>query len=140
MIKARITGIGSYAPKKVVTNYDLEKLLDTTDEWITARTGIKQRHIADKNENTSDLAYQAALKALKMAKVSPQELDLIILGTTSPDMPMPNTGCILQEKLGANKAAAFDIYAACSGFIYGLSMANAYIKSETAKTILVVGA
>ena len=140
MIMARITGIGSYTPKKVVTNFDLEKLLDTTDEWITARTGIKQRHISEKNENTSDLAYEASLRALKMAKVTPQELDLVIVATTTPDMIMPNTGCVLQEKLGANKAAAFDIYAACSGFIYGLSMSNAYIKSEMYKTILVVGA
>ncbi len=139
MIKARITGIGSYAPRKVVTNYDLEKMLDTSDEWITERTGIKQRHIADKSENTSDLAYEASLKALKMAKLSPQELDMIIVATTSPDMAMPSCGCLLQHKLGAKKAAAFDIYAACSGFIFGLSIASAHIKSEACKNILLVG-
>ncbi len=140
MIKARITGVGSYAPRKVVTNYDLEKVLDTTDDWITERTGIKQRHIADKSENTSDLAYEASLRALKMAKLLPQELDMIIVATTTPDMIMPNTGCLLQNKLGAKKAAAFDIYAACSGFVYGLSLASAYIKSEMCKNILLVGA
>ena len=140
MINARITGTGSFAPKKVVTNYDLEKQLDTTDEWITERTGIKQRHIADKNETTSDLAYEASIRALKMAKLSPQELDVIIVATTTPDTTMPNCGCVLQNKLGAKKAAAFDIYAACSGLIYGLSIANAYIKTEMYKNVLLVGA
>jgi len=140
MINARIVGTGSYAPKKVVTNQDLEKLLDTSDEWITERTGIKQRHIADKNEATSDLAFEAAQRALKAANLSAQELDMIIVATTTPDMYMPNCGCILQNKLGAKNAAAFDIYAACSGFIYGLSIASSYIKSDTCKTILLVGA
>jgi 3-oxoacyl-[acyl-carrier-protein] synthase-3 len=140
MIKAKIIGTGSYAPKKVVTNHDLAKVLDTNDEWITERTGIKQRHIADKSETTSDLGYEASIRALKAAKLSPQELDLIIVATMSPDMVMPSTGCVLQEKLGAKNAAAFDMFAACSGFIYGLSIANAFIKSGIYKNILVVGA
>ena len=140
MIHARIIGTGSYVPKKVVTNHDLEKLIDTSDAWITERTGIKERRIAEKGEMTSDLAYEAALKALKAANLSPQELDLILVATTTPDMIMPSCGCVLQQKLGAKKAAAFDLFAACSGFIYGLSVANAYIKSEAYKNILVVGA
>jgi 3-oxoacyl-[acyl-carrier-protein] synthase-3 len=140
MINARIIGTGSYAPKKVVTNHDLEKILDTSDDWITERTGIKQRHIAEKGEVTSDLAFEASQRALKAAKLSPQELDVIIVATLTPDMVMPNCGCALQTKLGAKNAVAYDIYAACTGFIYGLSIANAYIKSEMYKNILVVGA
>jgi len=140
MINTRIIGTGSYVPKKVVTNHDLEKLLDTSDEWIIERTGIKQRHIADKNESTSDLAFEASQQALKAANVSPQELDMIIVATITPDMLMPNCGCVLQNMLGAKNAAAFDIYAACSGFIYGLSIASSHIKSESCKTILLVGA
>jgi 3-oxoacyl-[acyl-carrier-protein] synthase-3 len=140
MIKAKIIGTGSYAPKKVVTNHDLAKVLDTNDEWITERTGIKQRHIADKNETTSDLAYEASVRALKAAKLSAQDLDLIIVATMSPDSVMPSTGCILQEKLGAKKAAAFDMFAACSGFVYGLSIANAFIKSGMYENVLIVGA
>lgn len=140
MIHARITGTGSYAPKKVITNHDLEKLVDTSDEWITERTGIKERRIAEKGQSTSDLAYEAAHKALKAAKLPAQDLDLILVATTTPDMIMPNLGCMVQEKLGAKNAAAFDIYAACSGFIYGLSVANAFIKSETYQNILLIGA
>ena len=140
MIHARITGTGSYAPKKVITNHDLEKLVDTSDEWITERTGIKERRIAEKGQSTSDLAYEAAHKALKAAKLPAQELDLILVATTTPDMIMPNLGCMVQEKLGAKNAAAFDIYAACSGFIYGLSVADAFIKSEAYRNILLIGA
>ncbi len=140
MVNARIIGTGSYVPKKVVTNHDLAKLVDTTDEWITERTGIKERRIVEKGETTSDLAYEAATKALKAAKLSPHDLDLILVATTTPDMVMPSLGCVLQEKLGAKKIAAFDIYAACSGFIYGLSVANAFIKSEIYKNVLLVGA
>ena len=140
MIHARITGTGAYAPKKVITNLDLAKLVDTSDEWITERTGIKERRIAEKGQSTSDLAYEAAHKALKAAKLPAQELDLILVATTTPDMIMPNLGCMVQEKLGAKNAAAFDIYAACSGFIYGLSVANAFIKSETYRNILLIGA
>jgi len=140
MIHARITGTGSYAPKKIITNHDLERLVDTSNEWIVERTGIQERRIAEKNETTSDLAYEAAHKALKAAKLTANELDLIIVATTTPDTFMPSLGCVLQDKLGAKKAAAFDVYAACSGFIYGLSVANAFIKSEMYKNILLVGA
>jgi 3-oxoacyl-[acyl-carrier-protein] synthase-3 len=140
MIHARITGTGSYAPKKVITNQDLEKLVDTTDEWITERTGIKERRIAEKGQCTSDLAYEAAKKALKAAGLGAHELDLIVAATMTPDKILPSMGCVLQEKLGAKNAAAFDIYAACSGFIYGMSVANAFIKSEMYKNVLLVGA
>jgi 3-oxoacyl-[acyl-carrier-protein] synthase-3 len=140
MIHARITGTGSFAPKKVITNHDLEKLVDTTDEWITERTGIKERRIAEKGQSTSDLAYEASKKALKAAGLGAHELDLILVATMTPDTILPSMGCVLQEKLGAKNAAAFDIYAACSGFIYGLSVANAFIKSEMYKNILLVGA
>jgi 3-oxoacyl-[acyl-carrier-protein] synthase III len=140
MIHARITGTGSYVPKKVLTNHDLEKMVDTSDAWILERTGIRERRIVDKGQCTSDLAYEAGRKALKEAGLGAEDLDLIIVATTTPDMVMPNTGCVLQEKLGAKKAAAFDVYAACSGFIYGLSIANAFIRSETYTNILLVGA
>jgi 3-oxoacyl-[acyl-carrier-protein] synthase-3 len=140
MIHARITGTGSYAPAKIVTNHDLEKLVDTSDDWITERTGIKERRIADKGQTTSDLAYEAGRKALKAAGLVANDLDLILVATTTPDMVMPSLSCVLQEKLGAKKAAAFDIYAACSGFLYGLSVANAFILSGMYKNILLVGA
>jgi 3-oxoacyl-[acyl-carrier-protein] synthase-3 len=140
MIQARIIGTGSYVPKKIVTNHDLEKLIDTTDAWITERTGIKQRHVVEKGETTSDLAYEASRRALKAAKLTASDIELILVATTTPDMIMPNCGCVLQEKLGAKNAAAFDIYAACSGFVFGLSAANAYIKSGAYKNILLVGA
>ncbi len=140
MIHARITGTGSYAPKKVITNLDLEKLVDTSDEWITERTGIKERRIAEKGQTTSDLAYEAGKKALKAAGLGADELDLILVATMTPDMILPSMSCVLQEKLGARKAAAFDIYAACSGFIYGMSVADAFIRSGLYKNILLVGA
>ncbi len=140
MIHARITGTGSFAPKKTITNQDLEKLIDTTDEWITDRTGIKERRVVEKGQTTSDLAYEASKRALKAAGVGVEEIDLILVATMTPDMILPSLGCVLQEKLGAKKAAAFDIYAACSGFIYGMSIASAYIKSEMFKNILLVGA
>jgi len=140
MIHARITGTGSYAPKKVITNHDLEKLIDTSDEWITERTGIKERRIVEKGQTTSDLAYEASRRALKAAGIGAQELDLILVATMTPDTILPSMGCVLQEKLGAKNAAAFDIAAACSGFIYGMSVADAFIRSETYKNILLVGA
>jgi 3-oxoacyl-[acyl-carrier-protein] synthase III len=140
MIQARITGTGSYAPKKIVTNHDLEKLVDTNDAWITERTGIKERRIAEQGQNTSDLAYEASRRALKSAGIGADEVDLILVATMTPDMILPSAGCVLQEKLGAKKAAAFDIYAACSGFIYGMSVANAFIRSGIYKNILLVGA
>jgi len=140
MIHARITGTGSYAPKKVITNHDLERLVDTSDEWIMDRTGIKERRIAEKDQTTSDLAYEASQKALKAAGLVARDLDLILVATMTPDTILPSMGCILQEKLGAKKAAAFDISAACSGFIYGMSIASAFIQSGTYKNILLVGA
>ncbi len=140
MLRARITGTGSAVPDKVLTNHDLEKLVDTNDEWITTRTGIKQRRIAAENEYTSTFATLAARRALEMAGVSPEELDLIILGTVTPDFPFPATACIIQQELGAHRSAAFDLSAACSGFIYGLNMAEAYIKSGMARKVLVMGA
>ncbi len=140
MIHARITGTGSYAPKKVITNHDLEKLVDTSDEWILERTGIRERRIAEKDQTTSDLAYEASRKALKAAGIGAEDLDLILLATMTPDMILPSTSCTLQEKLGARKAAAFDLYAACSGFIYGMSVANAFITSGMYKNVLLVGA
>jgi 3-oxoacyl-[acyl-carrier-protein] synthase III len=140
MIHSRITGTGSFAPKKIITNQDLEKLVDTSDEWITERTGIKERRIAEKGQNTSDLAYEAGKKALKAAGLTAQELDLILVATMTPDTILPSMGCVLQDKLGAKNAAAFDIAAACSGFIYGLSIADAFIKAGAYKNILLVGA
>jgi len=140
MIHARITGTGSYVPGKIITNHDLEKLVDTSDDWITERTGIKERRIVEKGQTTSDLACEAGRKALKAAGLGANELDLILIATTTPDMLMPNLGCVVQNKLGAKKAAAFDIYAACSGFLYGLSVADAFIKSGMYKNILLVGA
>lgn len=140
MIHARITGTGSYAPKKIITNHDLEKLVETSDQWILERTGIKERRIAEKGQSTSDLAYEAGKKALKAAGLAPEEVDLILVATMSPDKILPSTACILQEKLGAKKAAAFDIYAACSGFIYGMAVANAFIRSEMYRNVLLVGA
>ncbi len=140
MIHAKITGTGSFAPRKIITNQDLEKLVDTSDEWITERTGIKERRIAEKGQTTSDLAFEASRKALKAAGLPPHELDLILVATMTPDTILPSISCVLQEKLGAKKAAAFDIYAACSGFIYGMSVANAFIKSDLYKNILLVGA
>jgi len=140
MIHARITGTGSFAPKKIITNQDLEKLVDTNDAWITERTGIKERRIAEKGQTTSDLAYEASKKALKAAGIGAMDLDLILVATMTPDTILPSMGCVLQEKLAAKKAAAFDIAAACSGFIYGMSIADAFIKSGAYKNILLVGA
>jgi len=140
MIHARIIGTGSYAPNKVITNHDLEKLVETSDAWIMERTGIKERRIADKHQTTSDLAYEASQKALKAAGLGARDLDLILVATMTPDTILPSTGCVLQEKLGAKKAASFDISAACSGFIYGMSIASAFIQSGMYKNILLVGA
>lgn len=140
MLRARITGTGSAVPDKVLTNHDLETLVDTNDEWITTRTGIKERRIAVEGEYTSTFATLAARRALEMAGISAKDLDLIILGTVTPDFPFPATACIVQHELGASNAAAFDLSAACSGFIYGLNMAEAYIKSGQARKVLVMGA
>ena len=134
---ARITGTGSYLPSKVITNSDLEKTLDTSDEWITARTGIKERRIVT-NESTCDLALEASLNALSMAEISPQEIDLIILATTTPDKIFPATATMLQDRLGAS-CPAFDLQAVCAGFVFALSTAQQYIENGSAKNILVVG-
>ena len=135
-----ISAVGSYVPEKVLTNADLEKRIDTTDEWITTRTGIKERRIAAADEHTSDMAAHAAQRALERAEVDPAEVDLIILATITPDMPFPATACLVQEKLGAHNAAAFDIEAACSGFVYALEIGQQFIMSRTYDTVLVIGA
>lgn len=140
MIRARITGTGSYVPEKVLTNLDLEKFLDTSDEWIRARTGIAERHVAADDENTSDLATRAAERALEMAGVKPEELDCIVVGTITGDYPWPATACIVQANLGAVNAGAFDVSAACSGFLYALSTASDRIQAGNARKILVIGA
>lgn len=140
MNKAAIIGIGSALPEKVLTNRDIEKIVDTTDEWITDRTGIKERRIADEKTATSDLAYEAGKKALESANIPPEKIDLIIVTTSSPDMLFPSTACIVQDKLKANNAAAFDLSAACTGFNYGLAVASSLIESNIYKHILVIGA
>ena len=140
MIHARIIGTGSFVPKKVLTNHDLEKMVETSDEWIIERTGIMERRVCERGQSTADLAYEAAHRAIKAAGISAQDLDVIICGTLTPDTAMPSLGCVLQARLHAKKAAAFDVYAACSGFIYGLSIADAFIRSGMHQTILVVGA
>lgn len=135
-----IVGVGSYLPARVLTNADLERMVETTDEWIMTRTGIRERHLAAADEATSDLAVQAARRALAAARVRPEQVDLIVVATVTPDMPFPSTACLVQEKLGARKAAAFDIEAACSGFIYGLEIGQQFIMSRTFDTVLVIGA
>ena len=140
MIYSRIIGTGGYLPEKVLTNQDLEKMVDTTDAWITERTGIKERRIAAEGENTCDLAEQAALRAIEAAGIDKNEIDLIIVGTTTPDQVFPSTACLLQERLGIHGAPAFDVQAVCTGFVYALSVADKFIKSGTHKTALVVGA
>lgn len=138
-INAVITGTGSYAPSEVLTNQDFEKMVDTSDEWIVTRTGIKQRHIAPPDISTSDVSYEAARRALEMAEVEPAELDMIMVGTVTPDHPLPATATILQAKLGAVGSAAFDIVAACAGFLHGLALAKAMILTGSYNKILVVG-
>ena len=135
-----IVSVGSYVPDRCMTNADLEKLVDTTDEWITTRTGIRERRIAAEDQFTSDLAAEAAIKALKKANISADSIDLIIVATITPDMPFPSTACLVQQKIGASRAAAFDLEAACSGFIYALEVAQQFIMSRTYDTVLVIGA
>ena len=139
-VYSRIAGTGSHLPDKVLTNDDLARIVDTSDEWIAARTGIRQRHVVGEGETTGDLAFHAATKALASAGVSAADLDLIVLGTTTPDLVFPSTACLLQDRLGAQGCAAFDVNAACSGFIYALTVADKFIRSGAAKTVLVVGA
>ena len=140
MLRGKITGTGSYLPEKILTNADLEKIVDTSDEWITTRTGIKERHVADINEHTSDMAFKAAKKALESANMTAEEIDCILIATVTPDMSFPSTACILQEKLQTQNCMAMDLSAACSGFIYGLHIANNLIAVKEVKNVLVVGA
>ncbi len=137
---SRIIGTGGYLPAKVLSNADLEAMVDTTDQWIYSRTGIRQRHIAADEEKTSDLALQASRRALEAAGVAPADLDLIIVATTTPDMVFPSTACILQTKLGTRHCPAFDVQAVCSGFIYGTATADQFIRSGQYRNALVVGA
>jgi 3-oxoacyl-[acyl-carrier-protein] synthase III len=134
-----IAGTGSFVPPRVLTNQDLERMVDTSDEWITTRTGIKERRIADQTVAASDLAYGAAKKALETAEMTPDELDHIIVGTVTPDRLFPSCACTLQSKLGARNAAAFDISAACSGFIYALNVGRSMIASGSARNVVVAG-
>jgi 3-oxoacyl-[acyl-carrier-protein] synthase-3 len=140
VIHSRIIGTGSYLPEKILTNADLAAVVDTSDEWIQQRTGICQRHIAADDETTSDLALQASRRALEMAGISADKLDLIIVATTTPDMVFPGTACILQSKLGAKGMPAFDVQAVCSGFVYALATADQFMRSGQYEHILVVGA
>ncbi|MBK6436140.1 MAG: ketoacyl-ACP synthase III [Rhodanobacteraceae bacterium] len=137
---SRIAGTGSYLPEKVLTNADLEKLVDTNDEWIRERTGIRQRHVAAEGQTTSDLAVEAAKRAMDAAGVQAKDIDLLIVGTTTPDIIFPSTACLVQHRIGANGCAAFDINAACSGFIFALSTADKFVRSGAAKCALVIGA
>ena len=138
-VYSRIAGTGSYLPSRVLTNADLAEFVETSDEWIVARTGIRERHVAAEGETTSDLGYHAALRAMEAAGVTAADIDLIIMGTTTPDLIFPSSACLLQHKLGANGCPAFDVNAACSGFIYALTIADKFIRSGAAKTALVVG-
>lgn len=137
---SRIKGTGSYLPEKVLTNTDLEKMVDTTDEWIFDRTGIKERHIAAENETTCDLAEYAARAAIEHAGITADDIDLIIIATTTPDRVFPSTACLLQQRLGIHGCAAFDVQAVCTGFVYALGIADKFIKSGTNKCALVIGA
>ncbi|PJK01304.1 3-oxoacyl-ACP synthase [Lysobacteraceae bacterium NML91-0213] len=139
-VYARIAGTGSYLPANAVSNDDLAKRVDTSDEWIASRTGIRNRHVAAEGETTCDLAYHASVRALEAAGVEASELDLIILGTTTPDLIFPSTACLLQHRLGVAGCGAFDVNAACSGFVYALSIADKFIRAGAARTVLVVGA
>ncbi len=139
-LRAAIVGTGHALPEKILTNSELERLVETSDDWIITRTGIKERHIARADEYTSTFAVAAARQALEVAGVKPSELDLIICATVCPDMALPSTACLIQSQLGAKRAAAFDLVAACSGFIYSLTVADQFIRSGTAKRILIIGA
>lgn len=140
MMYSRVIGTGSYLPEKILTNRDLEQMVDTSDEWIRSRTGIAQRHIATDDQMASDLALNASREAMKAAKVDAGEIDLIIVATTTPDVIFPSTACILQDKLGVKDCAAFDVQAVCSGFIYALATADMFIRAGKYRTALVVGA
>src|SRR5213595_2914469 len=135
-----IVGTGSYVPEKILTNSDLSRIVDTSDDWITTRTGIKERRIAAKDEMTSDMAAKAALKAIEQAQVSPEEIDLVLVATATPDMIFPATACFVQKKIGAKNAACLDVSAACAGFLFGIEIAQQFITSHTHDTVLVIGA
>ncbi len=139
-IFSRIAGTGSYLPEQVLTNEDLAKRVDTSDEWIRSRTGIGERHVAAEGETTSDLAYHAAVRAMEAAGVSAADIDMIVVGTTTPDIIFPSTACLLQARLGVGNCASMDVNAACSGFLYALSVADKFIRCGDARTVLVVGA
>ena len=139
-LRSIVRGVGSYLPARIMTNEELSRTIDTTDEWIQQRVGIKQRHIAADNEVTSDLAVHAARRALDAARISPAEIDLIIVATTTPDLTFPATAAIVQQKLGMHHGAAFDIQAVCSGFVYGMVTADSYLKNGIARRALVIGA
>ncbi|MFY0542839.1 beta-ketoacyl-ACP synthase III [Brevibacillus sp. H7] len=142
MMGLRSVGIlatGSYMPERVLTNFDLEKMVETSDEWIVTRTGIRERRICSPEQASSDLAYEAAKKALAKANISAEELDMIIVATVTPDMPFPSTACILQEKLGAKKASALDVSAACTGFLYGIATGSQFVANGMYRYVLVVG-
>ena len=138
-LRSRIVGTGSYVPEKIFTNKDFEKMVETTDQWILERTGIRERRLAQEKEASSDLALPAARKALEDAKLDPMDLDLILVATTTPDMLFPSTACLIQDRLGARRAVGFDLAAACSGFIFALSVGDQYIRSGTYQTVLVIG-
>ena len=140
MYQTKIIATGSYLPERVLSNFDLEKMVDTSDEWIRSRTGIAERRISSESEASSDLGAAAAQEALKRAGLKPEEIDLILVATITPDMFFPSTACFIQDKIGAEHAVAFDIAAACSGFIFGLSIADSYLRSGAFKHILLIGA
>lgn len=135
-----ITSVGSYVPEKILRNADLERMVETTDEWILTRTGIRERRLAAADEFTADMAAKAALRAMESGNITPDQIDLIIVATITPDMPFPATACLVQHKIGAKRAAAFDVEAACSGFIYALEIGQQFIMSRTYETVLVIGA
>jgi len=137
---SKIIGTGSYLPDRVVTNQELQDRIDTTDEWIVSRTGIEARHVAADGEMTSDLAFHAARRAMEAAQITPEEVDLIIVATTTPDMVFPSTACLLQAKLGVKQGAAFDVQAVCTGFVYALSIADKFVATGQSRCALVVGA
>ncbi|MGG0658247.1 beta-ketoacyl-ACP synthase III [Rummeliibacillus pycnus] len=138
-MNAGIIGVGRCVPEKVLTNYDLEKMMDTSDEWIRTRTGIEERHIAEDNQNTSDMAFEAAEKAIKDAGITAEQVGLILVATVTPDQPFPSVSCMIQERLGATNAAAMDVSAACAGYIYGLITAKQFVESNAYDYVLVVG-